>query len=309
VTNSLDRVVIAVLTFRRPRQLEELLPALLEQAEEVPNPVEVLVVDNDPDSGALSVTQSAVGTERIRYVHEMAPGIASARNRALDEAGEFELLVFIDDDERPAPGWLAALLDAHRTHSPSAVTGPVLSRYEVEPGEWIRAGRFFERARHVSGTRVPMAPTSNLLLDLRAVRALAVRFDERFGLSGGSDSLFTRQLSQRGGTIVWCDDAVVIDLVPATRLTREWVLQRSFRFGNAASRLHLENRTSIHRVGMRVALFGVGLYRVVMGFIRFLAGVLTGHLGHNARGLRTAARGAGMLTGSFGSVYREYRRG
>lgn len=304
-----DTVVISVLTFRRPDHLAELLPALIEEADDVANPVAILVVDNDPDAGARATVDRAEPDGRVRYVHEPTPGIAAARNRALDEAGEFDVLVFIDDDERPSAQWLAALLDAHARYSASAVTGPVLSRYEIEPGQWIRAGRFFERTRHLTGTRVAMAPTSNLLLDLREVRALGLRFDSRFGLSGGSDSLFTRQLTQRGGSIVWCDEAVVIDLVPASRLTKEWVLQRSFRFGNAASRLHLEEVTSLHRVAWRAALLGVGAYRVVAGSLQFVAGVLTGHLGNNARGLRLAARGAGMLTGSMGSIYREYRRG
>lgn len=307
MTDHSNRVMLAVLTFRRPRQLADILPALVEQADNVPDPVEILVVDNDPDGGA-SATVLGAGDPRIRYVHEVTPGIAAARNRALDEGSEFDVLVFIDDDERPSQNWLAALLATWHDHSATAVTGPVLSRYEVEPGEWIRAGRFFERKRHTTGTRVVMAPTSNLLLDLHRIRDLGVRFDERFGLSGGSDSLFTRQITHKGGSIVWCDEAVVLDLVPASRLTREWVLQRSFRFGNAASRLRLEGISPARQIPMRLALLVVGAYRFLLGCIRFLAGALTGHLGNNARGLRTAARGAGMLTGSLGSVYREYRR-
>lgn len=307
MTDNTERVLVAVLTFRRPRQLAEILPTLIEQADSVANPVEILVVDNDPEAGGRAVVD-AVGNPRIRYAHEATPGIAAARNRALDEAADFDVLAFIDDDEQPSPRWLQSLLGTRALYAATAVTGPVLSRYEVEPGEWIRAGRFFERKRHITGTRVLMAPTSNLLLDLKRVRASGVRFDERFGLSGGSDSLFTRELTSRGGTIVWCDDAVVIDLVPASRLTRQWVLQRSFRFGNAASRLHLEGISPARQIPMRVALLAVGSYRFLLGSARFLAGALTGHLGNNAGGLRTAARGAGMLTGSLGTVYREYRR-
>lgn len=304
-----ERVIVAVLTYRRPRELAGLLPALDEQRADVDVPVDILVVDNDPDGAAREVVEAFSGSGPVRYAHEATPGIAAGRNRALTEAADVDTLVFIDDDELPAAGWLSALLDAHARYSAEAVTGPVLSRYEVEPGDWIRAGRFFERRRHASGTRVPMAPTSNLLLDLRRVREFGLRFDERFGISGGSDSLFTRQLTQRGGEIVWCDEAVVLDLVPASRLTREWVLQRAFRFGNAASRLHLDDISPARRLAMRAALLAVGSSRVIGGSARFAAGVLTGHTGHNARGLRTAARGVGMLTGSLGSIYHEYRRG
>ena len=89
--------------------------------------VEVLVIDNDAqgtgreaalaaaaDAG-VPVRSSAEGADEpeavgLRYVVEERPGVAAVRNRALDETGGRDLLVFIDDDEEPEPGWLAALV-------------------------------------------------------------------------------------------------------------------------------------------------------------------------------------------------------
>lgn len=302
------RVLVAVLTFRRPLDLEDLLPALIDQAATVRIPVEILVVDNDPDAGARAQVGEFASTGLTRYVHESTPGIAAARNRALDEASGFDLLVFIDDDERPTRNWLAELLATHAGQRPAAVVGPVLSRYDIEPGMWIRAGRFFERRRFRTGTPVSVAATNNLLLDLDQVRRLDLRFDERFGISGGSDSLFTRQLNQRGGRMIWCDEAVVIDVVPAARLTREWVLRRAYRIGNAWSRIHLSESSPRRRLIVRGSLFARGGVRLVGGAARYAVGLLTDQLGNRARGLRTAARGAGMLAGSVGAVYHEYGR-
>ena len=67
------------------------------------------------------------------------------------------------------------------------------------------------------------AHSNNLLLDLRWSRRLGLRFDPRFGLTGGEDTMFTHDLVGRGGTIVWCDEAVVRESVPADRATRSWV--------------------------------------------------------------------------------------
>lgn len=39
---------------------------------------------------------------------------------------------------------------------------------------------------------------------------------------------------------LWCDEAVVVDRVPAERLTRDWVLRRALRSGNSAARVSLE---------------------------------------------------------------------
>ena len=93
----------------------------------------------------------------MRYVHEPEPGIAAARNRALDEAGPADLLVFIDDDERPVDGWLARLVETYRVDRPTAVVGPVVSEYEQQPDAWVSAGRFFDRRRLAD--RAPRRPS------------------------------------------------------------------------------------------------------------------------------------------------------
>ncbi len=302
------RLVIAVLTFRRPGDIAELIPALVQQSASVDADVTILVVDNDPDGGAAAQVHALGRTHPVRYVHEPAPGIAAARNRAFAESDAARLLVFIDDDERPVPGWLGLLLDTWRAHRPAAVVGPVVSRFDEPPTEWIAAGRFFVRRRMATGTRVEIAATNNLLLDLEVVRRIGAGFDPRFGISGGSDSAFTRYLHAHGGEMVWCDEAVVHDIVPAERVTRDWVLRRAYRVGNAWSRIHLTGTTTAGRGAVRVWLLLRGGIRVIVGSARFAAGFATRRLVDRARGLRTAARGAGMLTGAVGSVYSEYKR-
>lgn len=300
------RVVVAVLTFRRPDDLAELLPLLVEQATEVD--ADVMVVDNDPE-GSAREDVTAFGDPRVRYVHEPHPGIAAARNRALDEAHGAEVLVFIDDDERPGEHWLARMVELYRRERCAAVVGPVISEYAHEPERWITEGQFFARRRLPTGTTVEAAATNNLLLDLREVDQLGLRFDERFGLSGGSDTLFTRRLTRAGRRIVWCDEAPVVDAVPAHRLTRRWVLQKAFRSGNSWSRTSLEMCTSGgERLRQRLVLTARGLVRFLGGAARFLAGVVTRSMARQARGLRTLLRGAGLVTGAFGYTYVEYRR-
>lgn len=300
-------VTIAVLTYRRPQDLAEILPVLVGQIDEVPNIVDILVVDNDPQAGARSQVVRAGAHAPIRYSHEAVPGIAAARNRALDETVA-DLLVFIDDDERPTPHWLANLMAVYSRYQPVAVVGPVVSHYDTPPSAWVQAGRFFDRRRLLTGTPIVVAATNNLLLDLAWVRRSGLRFDTRFGLSGGSDTLFTRQLTERGGRMLWCDEAVVIDVVPSSRLTKSWVLRRAYRIGNASSRVQLDGTRSGQRLALRLGLAARGSGRLVVGSARCTAGLLTGRIGHRARGMRTIARGAGMLSGSLGSVYSEYSR-
>jgi succinoglycan biosynthesis protein ExoM len=300
-------VVVAVLTYRRPLELAALLPELSRQASGRPA-IRVLVIDNDPAASGSAVV-SALSGDSVRYVHEPRPGIAAARNRALDEAASYDLLIFIDDDEWPNPTWLESMLEVHDRTASAAVVGPVISQYAAEPDPWIKAGRFFERRRLPSGTEIDVAATNNLLLDLRQVRAFGLRFDEAFGLSGGSDTLFTRELRRRGGQLIWCDEAIVIDQVPMERLTRRWVLLRALRSGNSWSRTSIKLSTSvIERTLVRLQLTGRGSLRTVSGGAQYAVGFVSRNTVRRARGLRTAARGVGMVSGAYGYVYSEYRR-
>lgn len=307
-----DSVVIAVLTYRRPDDLAAVLPELISQACSSKVPASILVIDNDPQASARRLVDSQDPT-MVRYVHEPEPGIAAARSRALAEAGASPFLVFIDDDERPSENWLNRLLDVQQETGAAAVVGPVISEYAQTPDPWITAGAFFTRRRMPTGTSVTVAATNNLLLDLRQVRKIGLDFDRRFGLLGGEDTLFTRRLAQQGGKLVWCDEAIVVDRVPSHRLTRSWVLRRAFSSGNSWSRVGLElaSVASGWRVAgypLRLRLLLAGTVRMAGGCARVAQGVLGRSLAHRARGFRTIARGAGMMSGALGYVYSEYRR-
>lgn len=313
--NPPTRVVLAVLTFKRLDDLAAVVPALVDQAGRAPVgfAVRVLIVDNDPLQSGRDLVERAMPAAlpiRVGYAAESEPGISAARNRALDEAAEDDILVFIDDDERPVDSWLADLLACYEGHDhPAAVVGPVISAFDGDLDAWVAAGEFFNRRRLPTGTSVELAATNNLLLDLASVRRLGLRFDPEFGISGGGDSLFTRTLSARGGRMVWCDEAIVYDMVPAARATRDWVLRRAFRMGNSWTRVSLALADSpLAAARVRIVSGARGLVRVAGGAGRLAVGTLTRSARHQARGRRTMARGAGLLAGVVGYRYDEYRR-
>lgn len=302
-----DRVVIAVLTYKRPDDIIVALAALDAQVSGADRMVQILVIDNDPLASAQPIVES-LGHDHIRYVHEPKTGIAAARNRALAESHDASLLIFVDDDETPSEHWLRSLLATYDLTRAAAVVGPVISEFPFEPDAWMRGGRFFDRRRMPTGTVVTAAATNNLLLDLNQLRAMNLSFDERYGLSGGSDTLFTRQIVIAGGRMVWCDEAGVVDRVPAERMSRDWVLRRAFRSGNSWSRTNLELSSGLRRAWVRARSTGQGLVRVGGGTTQLCLGVISRNIAHRARGTRTVARGAGLIAGAFGHVYSEYRR-
>ena len=241
----MSRLTIAIPTFRRPDDLKRAIGGVLKQVAEqaarepsggTVSDAEVLVIDNDAQGSGRKAALAAAadagvavrapadeptaGDMSVRYVVEERPGVAAVRNRALDETTERDLLIFIDDDEEPEPGWLAALVGLQASTGCQAVAGPVIPVYEVEPEEWVRQGEFFVRKTWPTGTVRPVAASNCLLLDLGFVRRAGLRFDEAFGATGGEDTLFTRQLCAAGGVIRWCAEARVRDHVPASRLAR-----------------------------------------------------------------------------------------
>lgn len=302
-------IAIGVLTYQRPRLLESLLPELLGQLEGIRPDIngEIIVVDNDPAMSAEHVV--LLRTPRIRYVHEPIPGIAAARQRCVDEATGHDLLQFIDDDEEPVGDWLKTMIEAWQTNGkPTAVAGRVIPRYAVPPGDWIIAGGFFDRRRYPTGTVLPAAPSGNLLLDLNQVRQSGTKFDRSLGLGGGEDTLFTLSLVDAGGRIVFCDDAAVLDLVPADRSTRDWVLQRARHHGSTSASLRIRRALPRQSLKTRAVLVLGGCARAVIGEAKALVGSVTGNKRMNARGLRLLHRGRGMVTGAVGISRPEYER-
>lgn len=309
------RVVIGVATFHRTGPLERLIPLLLAELDgaaavlDPPGHGEVVVVDNDPAGSALPVLER-IEDRRARYVCEPTPGISAARNRLLDAAGDADLLVFIDDDETPEPGWLSALVTTWRATGAAAVSGPVISTPDGALDPWVSAGGFFERSHRAgltTGADLDRAATNNLLLHLPVVRQAGLRFDPRFGLSGGEDSLFTRSLVRHGGRIVWCADAVVHDRLPVDRLTKEYALSRTYGLANSSARVDLAlHDGAVARATARVHLLLTGMARLVVGIAQAVAGALTRRVGRRARGRRMVARGRGEVAAALGAVTTPY---
>lgn len=312
-------VSIAVLTYRRNDEVRALVPQLLDQIRALPEEaspstsVEVLVVDNDPAGGARDTLSPFLGRQPVvRYVHESTPGIAPARNRALDEAAADGLVIFIDDDERPTEHWLSQMLTAWREHGSAAVGGPVVARLDDDVDPWVLAGGFFDRAfrsEFRTGQSVDTAPTGNLLLDMTRVNHHRLRFDATLGLAGGEDTVFTRQLVGHGEQIIWCDEAEVLDRVPPERLTRRWLVRRVFMVANASTHASLRLAVGpIARLRVRARYLGTGLARLMIGAVRVVAGTLGRAQRTQAAGVAMTARGAGAASAAIGLRYEEYAR-
>lgn len=304
------RLAVLILTYRRVDDLLALLPVVKAQFSTLPDVLaRIIVIDNDVDASARSAVEGGDHGPTVTYVHEPTPGIAAARRRALVEASDDTVAVFLDDDLIPEPRWLAALVDMWQASSATAVLGHVDYHLVGEVDPIVAAGGFYRRAVHPTGTSLPTAATGNLLLDVAQVRELGVTFSPALGLAGGEDTLFSSQLVAAGGRIVFCAESVVRGDLGPDRADLAGALRRTRAHGGILVR----NRLLLAANGRQ--RFVVRARAIVGGATRWLVGTSLGLVGRllraprtTARGLRLSHRGRGMLQAGGGRVVEEYSR-
>lgn len=310
-----NRVIIAIPSYRRPDDLRRLLFALQNvvraaRASDLCKDVEVLVIDNDPAGSASAALADA--TLPVRYIQEHVPGVVAVRNRALDESAAFDALAFIDDDETPVDDdWLVRLLRTMVDCGADVVAGPVRTSGAVALDPWVEAGGFFDRSHRAhlkTGDVIVAAASNNLLLNLDTVRRMQVRFDDRFGLTGGEDSLFTAQLRDAGAHMVWCREAPVYDHLLPERQSRAHAVRRARAMSAAGVRVAiiLAGPAPRNRVRVKVRAMATALIRIVRGSLKIAVGRATRSIRLDAQGGHELARGLGEIDGVRGREQQQY---
>lgn len=298
MSRSVGSIAVLVCTYRRPEMLTALLDSLAAQRSS--REFDVVVVDNDPaGSGQAAAEEAPIP---VRYVVEPEPGIAAARNRSLDEAGDVDTVVFVDDDETVEPDWLDALVATCERFDADVVTGPVFSVFPPHTPRWILRGGFMQRKNLPEGTVLAAAKSGNTLVRTSILAGPPPqRFDAAFSRSGGSDTDLFWRLGERGARIVWSHGAVASEPVPDSRLSARWIARREFRGGAATGRMML-------RSSPRAVVFAKGALRTVVGAVRTVVGTVVNR-GPRASDTKVMLFGAGLAASAFGVRTDEYRRG
>lgn len=235
------RVSVVVCTRDRAPLLADCLEAMARLA--VPEGLswEVLVVDNGSTDGTPEVVSSAAERLPVRSVLEAEPGLARARNRAVDAAGG-DYLLWTDDDVLPDPGWLRGYLSAFERHPRAAVFGgPVRPRLEGDTPAWLArtahlvGGAF--AARNLGPAERALTPAwRDLPFGANyAVRALEQRehpYHEALGRTpegglGNEETLVLEAILSSGAEGWWVPEAGVVHRIPPSRQTRAY-LRRYF---------------------------------------------------------------------------------
>jgi succinoglycan biosynthesis protein ExoM len=225
---------VCICTFKRTELLRKLLFGLQNQRTDDLFTYSVVVADNDPAKSAKQLVEEFSKTSQVRisYCFEPQPNIAMARNKSIANA-EGDLIAFIDDDEHPVNEWLWTLVKSCQEYGADGVLGPVMPSFEREPPEWVKKGKFFDRPTFITGYRLnwDQTRTGNVLFRREILNPGEPPFRIEFD-TAGEDVDFFRRMMGKGRKFIWCNEAVVHELVPASRCNRTYLLRRALLRGS-----------------------------------------------------------------------------
>lgn len=283
VVRSVDHIAVCVCTYRRTEWLQRLLEGLGRQKTGGNFTFSITVVDNDKSASAKQtvIGFASASAVPVTYLVEPRQSICLARNLAISQsAGNF--LAFIDDDEFPEADWLLGLYTSCDAYDAAGVLGPVLRHFDEPPPKWIIKGPFFQRPRHATGFAVPWQEgrTGNVLLRRCIVEDGQPPFDPRY--HRGQDVAFFRRMIQTGHVFIWCDEAIVYEVVPPLRWTRTFLLKRALLRGSINTRRDGFRVRSMGKSVVAVPIYAVALpFAFVLGHHHFMSLMvkLCDHLG------------------------------
>ncbi|WP_445147921.1 glycosyltransferase [Baekduia sp. Peel2402] len=212
---------------------------------------EVLIVDNDSSDATPEIAAAlAARHPSVRVIAEGQAGLSHARNAGA-AAATHDLLLYLDDDARPGPGWLEALSRELSRPGVANAGGPICALWpEGHDPAWLgpRLERFFSVLDRgdADETLVPSAVVYGANWAVRREALLAAGgFDPAFGFSpeiaiGGEETGVAWRLHRHGlGATRFVAAAAVGHRIDAARLSDAYLLRRALTVGVERQRHHV----------------------------------------------------------------------
>ena len=229
-------VVICAYTLERFEALTEAVASSLRQS---PPPDEVLVVIDHNDELRSRASAELAGVRVLENRYEK--GLSGARNTGVREA-RGDVIVFLDDDARVEPGWLAALLGAFADDAVAGAGGWILPDWQGRSAAWFPATYYW-----IIGCSYDGLPESGAAVRNPIGASMALRrrvFDEVGGFTSGigrvgkvplgceETELCIRYTTKHSDErFVLVREAVAYHLVPPSRLTWSYFRARCYAEG------------------------------------------------------------------------------
>lgn len=291
-----NQLTVVIPTYNRPDSLYRAVESLFWQGARKAG-FSVLIVDNSADASARMVFDTlashAPAGLTLDYIHMPAPGVANARNAAMD-ALKTPLVAFLDDDQTAPIHWIEELLKTHEAFGGAATFGPVLTMLADDVTRhraYFEA--FFARDPALSSGYISKPyGCGNCLLDTRLLPQEKPWFDTRMNEVGGEDDLLFASIRKHGGKFAWSAGAPVYEHPLPQRVTLGYTLRRAFAYGQGPCTL--ARRADPPRYHAIAFWMAIGAGKFVLHGLAWLALWLVRHP-RRAFQLDAAVRGLGKV--------------
>jgi succinoglycan biosynthesis protein ExoM len=273
MTRKTQHISVCVCTYKRPHLLERLFKELSDQEAQGLFTYSLVIADNDQLRSAESTVRDLAASTcmAVKYCVEPRQSIALARNKAVENAtGDF--VAFIDDDEFPAAEWLLNLFKTCADYNVDGVLGPVKRHFDETPPQWMTKSTFYERPEYETGYVLTwrQGRSGNLLVKRELFTAGSQPFDPQFRT--GEDQDFLRRMMDHGRVFVWCNEAVVYEVVPPVRWRRTFLLKRALLRGAMEPKMATFGVRDVMKSVIAVPLYVLGLpFALLLGQHRFMS--------------------------------------
>ncbi|MDD3319932.1 MAG: glycosyltransferase family 2 protein [Paludibacter sp.] len=303
----MNKIVIAIPTYKRPDMLTELLQSILKCRidSSLISEVNIIVVDNDIDKTAeyavSNLTFEKTELKSIVYHNFIEKGLSNVRNEMLRKGFESspDFIVFIDDDEFVTIEWLNELIKTMINNDADLARGPVFAKMTDNTPEKISC--WFTRENFPNNKKLYTLASGNLIMRRTSLQKFGIWFDKRFNSTGSEDSFFGIQLLKKGAKIFWAANAVTYETIPESRTTLSWLLKRNYRVaGTFTYILKVENQ-SLKLVKKTI----VSLIYILIGFLGIIFMLLP--IKKRYWGILKLSEGLGGISGLGNKIYSEYK--
>ena len=245
---------VVIGTYNRSGSLRRTLAALSGQQTAPRLTWEIVVVDNNStdDTRAVVDAFSRACSVRVRYVFEPRQGVSHARNTGIRTA-EGDILAFTDDDCRPEPTWVQAVVDCMLRHRADGLGGRILPEWSSPPPAWLATEQHLWTTLAMLDDsairRVELGPWqrehgfrvwgANMAFRRSAFDAGRV-FDPRIGGIGKKkysheDIRLVRQVVEAGKVVMYDPMPTVHHWVGPERMRKAFFRRHSFYYGEGAA--------------------------------------------------------------------------
>ena len=240
-------LTVTIQTYNRAETLDLTLKSLRTLHRPPASDYEILIIDNNSSDTTPEIVRKHATSHlpQIRYIFEPQQGLSHARNRALKEA-RGQIVCFLDDDVMVDSQWLVAVSSAFAKYSADVVGG---RSYLIYPGKrpaWMSRRTEVLLSRLDHGDKTLVNTERDLFgLNFSIGRNLAIElggFKTDLGRCGnslncGEETELLDRVRNMGGMVVYEPKAVVGHVIPPQRLSKSWLLRRTYAGAVTAERL------------------------------------------------------------------------